>query len=298
VAKLSIYIRDIINKIMRKPIIKINKRSLTIVLVVIAVIGCVLVYYYTHKQKQPIIKVENGDLIKIDYVARFENGSLFDTTLYKVAEEEGMALEPISRYHPLEFEVGAGKIIKGIDEAILGMQINQEKTILVPPEKGYANVKYYIHFDREQAIPAIETLSKAEFEARTGLKEYRLAKILPHYLGGWRVMITEVTNKNITTAVFFGTRAGKTWEIFPGWNATILEVKREEVVIKHDPQEGLTFKGSPSDFPFLSPYEYKIEKISNNTIDISYNPFESVADKSLEITFNVVEITKAPKEIF
>ena len=40
-------------------------------------------------------------------------------------------------YAPIEFTVGSGNIIEGFDEAVLGMEEGETKTVTVPPEKGY-----------------------------------------------------------------------------------------------------------------------------------------------------------------
>ena len=38
---------------------------------------------------------------------------------------------------PLEFKVGEGKIIKGFDEAVVGMEPEKEKDITLKPEEAY-----------------------------------------------------------------------------------------------------------------------------------------------------------------
>ena len=68
--------------------------------------------------------VKKGDKIKVDYTGSLDNGTVFDTS-------EGK--------QPLEFEVGAGKIIKGFDNAVIGMEKDQEKEIKLKPEEAYGN---------------------------------------------------------------------------------------------------------------------------------------------------------------
>lgn len=38
---------------------------------------------------------------------------------------------------PLEFTVGSGMVVAGFDEAVLGMEIGETKTVTIPPEKAY-----------------------------------------------------------------------------------------------------------------------------------------------------------------
>ena len=40
---------------------------------------------------------------------------------------------------PLEFAAGKGQMIKGFDNAVLGMDLNEEKNISIKPEEAYGN---------------------------------------------------------------------------------------------------------------------------------------------------------------
>ncbi|MDE1867564.1 MAG: FKBP-type peptidyl-prolyl cis-trans isomerase, partial [Thaumarchaeota archaeon] len=51
--------------------------------------------------------VKTGDKVKVDYVGKLDDGSVFDSS-----EDHGK---------PLEFQVGTGHVIKGFDDAIVGM---------------------------------------------------------------------------------------------------------------------------------------------------------------------------------
>ncbi|MFH1390897.1 MAG: FKBP-type peptidyl-prolyl cis-trans isomerase [Candidatus Diapherotrites archaeon] len=75
------------------------------------------------EQGADMMKVENGDTIKVEYIGTFpDTGKEFD-------KSEGRG--------PLEFAVGAGMMIKGFDTAVVGMQLNEEKTVQIPPEDAY-----------------------------------------------------------------------------------------------------------------------------------------------------------------
>jgi len=82
------------------------------------------------------MKVEAGDSVKFHYIGRFENGEVFDTSYEDVAKENDIFVEE-REYGPLEVTIGAGEIIPGLDEAMIGMEVGEKKTVTVPPEKAY-----------------------------------------------------------------------------------------------------------------------------------------------------------------
>ena len=68
------------------------------------------------------LTVANGYRIAVDYTGMFENGTIFDSS---VGGE------------PLEFDAGEGQMIKGFDDAVIGMQVGEEKTVTIKPEDAY-----------------------------------------------------------------------------------------------------------------------------------------------------------------
>mgnify|MGYP006279182849 CR=1 FL=1 len=67
--------------------------------------------------------VQEGDTITVEYEGRLEDGTVFDSS---DKHEE-----------PLQFTVGEGKIIKGFDQAVVGMKVGEKKEVTVPPDQAY-----------------------------------------------------------------------------------------------------------------------------------------------------------------
>jgi peptidylprolyl isomerase len=67
-------------------------------------------------------QVKNGDMVRVHYHGRLNDGSTFDTS-------EGRA--------PLEFQVGSGQVIKGFDDALQGMNIGEKKTVVIAAADAY-----------------------------------------------------------------------------------------------------------------------------------------------------------------
>ncbi len=66
--------------------------------------------------------IKTGDTISVNYTGKYEDGTVFDTS-------EGRA--------PLTFTVGQGQLIRGFDEAVIGMTEGGKKQVTVPPDEGY-----------------------------------------------------------------------------------------------------------------------------------------------------------------
>lgn len=66
--------------------------------------------------------VKKGDKIKVNYACKLQDGTVCDSS-----EQRG----------PLEFEVGSGKMIPGFDEAVVGMEVSESKSIEVAADKAY-----------------------------------------------------------------------------------------------------------------------------------------------------------------
>jgi FKBP-type peptidyl-prolyl cis-trans isomerase 2 len=79
--------------------------------------------------------VEKGDTLKVDYVGKLTDGTVFDTSIKSEAEKAGLPSRP--SYSPLEFKVGAGQLIEGFDSGVLGMKEGETKVVTMPPEKAY-----------------------------------------------------------------------------------------------------------------------------------------------------------------
>jgi|AntRauTorcE11898_2_1112593.scaffolds.fasta_scaffold03590_3 FKBP-type peptidyl-prolyl cis-trans isomerase SlyD len=66
-------------------------------------------------------------------------GAVFETTDVDVALEEGIYHDHRD-FKPLEFRVGEGHVIPGLDEAVQGMTEGEEQTVVLEPEAAYGAV--------------------------------------------------------------------------------------------------------------------------------------------------------------
>ena len=70
---------------------------------------------------------KNGDMLVMNYTGRLTDGTVFDSNV-----------DPkFNHVQPFMFTLGAGQVIKGWDEGLLGMKVGEKKTLTISPEKGY-----------------------------------------------------------------------------------------------------------------------------------------------------------------
>ena len=66
---------------------------------------------------------EVGQDVVVHYVGRLADGTQFDSSR--------------ARRDPLDFELGAGDVIKGWDEGVPGMRVGGKRRLTIPPELAY-----------------------------------------------------------------------------------------------------------------------------------------------------------------
>ncbi len=78
--------------------------------------------------------VAAGNKIKVHYTGTLDDGEVFDSS--REAE-------------PLEFEVGAGQVIPGFDQAVVGMQVGESKQVRIPEDEAYGPYNDSMVFDAD-----------------------------------------------------------------------------------------------------------------------------------------------------
>jgi FKBP-type peptidyl-prolyl cis-trans isomerase 2 len=71
-------------------------------------------------------EVKKGDKVSVHYTGKLDDGLVFDTT---------------DDRDPVVFTVGEGRVIDGFEEAVLGMNPGESKTVKVSPDKAYGEHK-------------------------------------------------------------------------------------------------------------------------------------------------------------
>jgi len=67
-------------------------------------------------------QAKSGDTVKLNFTGKLKDGSVFGST----AEQE-----------PLEFKLGEGQVIPGVEKAVAGMEVGESKTVELSSEQAY-----------------------------------------------------------------------------------------------------------------------------------------------------------------
>lgn len=132
-----------------------------ILLVVVLMTGC----------SSAIELAKTGDTVKVHYTGRLQDGTVFDTS---VGSE------------PLELTLGQNQIIPGFEQAVIGMQVGEFKTVTIPVDQAYGP-------RRDDMILEVERAELPEnLEPEVGMQ-------LQTNQGDGEIMIVTITEVSETT---------------------------------------------------------------------------------------------------
>ncbi|MFX1254869.1 MAG: peptidylprolyl isomerase [Promethearchaeota archaeon] len=116
--------------------------------------------------------IKKGDRVKIEWTGTLEDGTIFNTS-----ENYG---------EPLEFDVGAGQVITGLENAVIGMEKGEEKEIILQPSEAYGehNPDLVVQVPRDRFSKGQEIIPGERYVVK--------------FPAGYRsVMVVEVTEETV-----------------------------------------------------------------------------------------------------
>lgn len=88
-------------------------------------------------------KAKQNDTVKVHYTGKLQSGEIFDSSVDR---------------EPLEFTIGSGQLIKGFDHGVVGMEVNETKSVAIPSDEAYGPVQENLiqEVEKSQLPPEIQ----------------------------------------------------------------------------------------------------------------------------------------------
>lgn len=118
-------------------------------------------------------QVKSGDTVRIHYTGTLTDGTQFDSS-------DGR--------DPLEFTIGSGQIIPGLEKAIPGMEVGEKKRVEIPADEAYGQPNP----QAMQSVPRTEIPDNIPLDLGTQLQvQTPTGQVMP-------VTVVEVTEEQVT----------------------------------------------------------------------------------------------------
>ncbi len=88
-------------------------------------------------------QAKSGDTVLVHYTGTLDDGTVFDSSLER---------------EPLEFTLGEKQVVPGFENGVIGMDIDETKTVNIPCEQAYGphNPAQIIEIERDQIPPEMK----------------------------------------------------------------------------------------------------------------------------------------------
>jgi len=126
-------------------------------------------------------QAKKGDKVKVHYTRRLEGGEVFDSS---ECGEDDCGCES----GPLEFTIGDGNVIPGFDQAIIGMNPGDTRTVVIPADQAYG----------ERIEEMVAVVGRKDIPADLTLEVGNQLEVTQEDGSAFPVIITEVTESTVT----------------------------------------------------------------------------------------------------
>jgi FKBP-type peptidyl-prolyl cis-trans isomerase 2 len=233
--------------------------------------------------KEEPAKVENGDLVELNYTISFEDGSLLSTNIPDVAKNTGLPkvawyVEP-KAFSPEKVVIGEKTAPAGLGEAVIGMAVKEKRKVVLPAQKAYGE------WDPKEVMqyPCAKTMPKT---VRRSLEEWAKNFTFPPVVGKeiwlnlyFPARVTEVTANEVVLE--FQQKEGQTPQ--SAFGTISISVEDNNVTMTLTPTIGALFGGNGQ--------VGKITESDGKQFTVDFN--NPAAGKTVVLDMKVVSITKA-----
>ena len=110
-------------------------------------------------------QAKNGDNVKVHYTGKLHDGTVFDTSTGR---------------EPLEFTIGNGQLIRDFEQAVIGMNPGESKTVQISSENAYGPRRddMLIVVDRSQFPENLEPKIDQQLQIRNENGQSTVARVV------------------------------------------------------------------------------------------------------------------------
>jgi peptidylprolyl isomerase len=143
---------------------------------------------------------KSGDIVKIDYTGKLEDGTVFDSTLEDECSTDGCDSDDCGdecddegcgcghESGPMELTIGEGELFAQVDEALIGMAPGDKKSVIIPAADAFGE------YDKDKVFTVPRSDLPEDLQPEVG-DELVLTNEDDEELG---VQVVEITEESVT----------------------------------------------------------------------------------------------------
>jgi FKBP-type peptidyl-prolyl cis-trans isomerase 2 len=110
-------------------------------------------------------QAKSGDNVKVHYTGKLDDGTVFDSSVDR---------------EPLEFTIGGGQLIQDFEQAVVGMNPGESKTVKIPSDNAYGphRDEMLIVVNRSQFPENLEPKIEQQLQIRNQNGQSTVAKVV------------------------------------------------------------------------------------------------------------------------
>lgn len=264
-----------------------------VIAVIIAASTGTYVWYNSTASKvsnEPIVK--NGSNISVlyyGYIIYPDGPRVFGTNIKSVAQNNSTYPKTLTytysgNFTSLNFTVGSGQIIKGLDQGVIGMSQGETKKIIVSPSEGYPiNWTKVENISVFHTVPIYQTIPVSEYTSRTNVTP-TLYAVNHDDVYGWTDTVLSINSAAKTVTISNNALANNSY--YPYQNNTNYKIYVNS--ISQNQTISITINATPMT---LLPDGGVIDSVTSTTITINYN--YEVAGQTLYFVVTVSKVANS-----
>ncbi len=173
---------------------------------IVVSVGAISFVVYSNSQASKtanLATIKAGDKVMMNYIGRFADGRIFDTSLANVGQNNALYPKSLTytarantSYAPFNMTAGnygSGGTIKGFALGVIGLHEGDHVIIDVPADEAYSINPTYVHTVQIVGYENVyKSMNETDFAAAFGVPAV-VGQVYKHYFWGWDVTVVSDT---------------------------------------------------------------------------------------------------------